>query len=70
MAIYIWLLYYNIAILCENGCTQVSMAHFNYLFGVGALELIFELRGIIKIYQKRKFNADKGPQEIVERKDK
>lgn len=55
MGIYIWLVYYNIAINCvaNTGCMQVSMAHLNYLIGIGSIELIFELGGIIRIFMKK-----------------
>lgn len=53
MVLYIWLLYHQILIQCtQAGCIQSSMANFDYLSGIGAVELIFELAGIIKIYQK------------------
>ena len=65
VVLYIWLLFYNVAIYCapNAGCIQTSMAHFNYLVGIGAIELIFELHGMVKIYEKKKFDNDKGPQE-------
>lgn len=57
MAIYIWLIFHNIVIYCNSaGCLSTSMQHFNYLSGVGALELIFELAGIVKIFTKKGIN--------------
>ena len=53
-SIYIWLKIHEIIINCtQAGCVQTSMSHFNYLMGIGALELIFELSGIIKIFSKK-----------------
>lgn len=57
MAIYIWLLIHSMVILCTNGgCTSVSMQHFDYLVGIGALEIIFESAGIVKIFSKKNGN--------------
>ena len=58
MVLYIWLLFYNVAIYCapNAGCIQVSMTHFNYLVGIGALEIIFEMGGMIRIYEKKKID--------------
>jgi hypothetical protein len=61
MALYIWLLWHQVVVFCQSGvgCMSTSMAHFNYLIGVGALELIFELAGIIKIFTKNGTPKDK-----------
>jgi hypothetical protein len=55
MILYIWLLWHEIVIFCQQGvgCLQVSNAHFNYLIGIGALELIFEIPAIIKVFFKK-----------------
>lgn len=64
MTLYIWLLWHQIAITCiaATGCVQTSMAHFDYMMGIGALELILEISGIIRIYVKKvNGNGDKSP---------
>lgn len=55
MVIYIWLLIHEIIIQCTTGvgCIQSSMAHFNYIIGLGALEMIFEIPGIVRIFFKK-----------------
>ncbi len=60
MAIYIWLIWHEIIIFCQQGvgCLQVSNAHFSYLMGLGALELIFELPAIAKIFLKKDISKD------------
>lgn len=54
MTIYIWLLIQEMIVRCiDSLCSSVSMAHFDYLLGIGSLELIFEVAGIIKIYSQK-----------------
>ncbi len=66
MGIYIWLLWHQMVIFCtEAGCMQVSMAHFNYLVGLGTLELVLEITGIIRIFFKKNPPKDKGPMQIT-----
>lgn len=55
MALYIWLLWHQLVIFCAvgAGCLQTSMAHFDNLMAAGALELLFEVGGIIKIFSRK-----------------
>ena len=55
MVLYIWLLWYQIIIYCAQGagCIQSSMAHFEYILGIGAVELIFEISGIVKVFLRK-----------------
>jgi hypothetical protein len=38
----------------QYGCTSITASHFDYLIGIGALELIFEIGGIIKVFVAKK----------------
>lgn len=62
MVLYIWLVIHEIVIFCQAGvgCSQVSNAHFSYLIGIGALELVFEIPAIVKIFF-RKDNTKEWP---------
>lgn len=55
MGIYIWLIIQNIVIACAGGACMLSPqnGHLEYLIGIGGVELLFELGGVIKIYAKR-----------------
>lgn len=55
MIIYIYLLWHEIVIYCAqtSGCMQTSLFHFNQVLALGALELLFEIPQIIKIYLKK-----------------
>jgi hypothetical protein len=70
MTFYIWLLWHQIVIECNQvGCLQSSMAHFNYIIGLGFLELIFEIGGIVRIYlKKNKSTPSDGPSMISKHK--
>jgi hypothetical protein len=55
VAIYIWLIFHDVSLMCTQfGCTSLSITHFDYLIGVGALELIFEIGGIVKVFTAKK----------------
>lgn len=56
MILYIWLIWHQLVIYCAAGagCIQSSVAHFDYITGIGALELLFEISGIIKIFTIKK----------------
>ena len=61
MTLYLWLLFHQVFITCtQAGCIQASSnANFDYLLGIGAIELVFELSGIIKIYARKSINGKK-----------
>jgi hypothetical protein len=71
MTLYIWLLWHQIVIECNQvGCVQSSMAHFNYFVGLGVLELLLEIGGIVKIYRKiNKASESEGPEMLIKYKD-
>jgi hypothetical protein len=67
MAFYIYLIWHQIVIHCAEaaaGCMQVSVAHFDYLMSAGALEMILEIAGIVKIFKKKDKAPDNTKKEI------
>lgn len=61
MIIYIWFIVNQIVIQCTGaGCAATSVDHFNYIAGIGLLELICEIPGVIKVF-RRKLNGDSKP---------
>jgi predicted sulfurtransferase len=66
MVLYIWLLWHQVVIYCTQGvgCIQSSMAHFEYVLGLGVIEVIFEIGGIIKVFVR------KDQKDLWEKKDR
>jgi len=68
MVFYIWLLFHSMVIMCTAaGCNAVSMSSFNYVIGLGTLELVFEVAGVIRIFKKNVPPVDKGEMKITKR---
>jgi hypothetical protein len=55
MSIFIYILASRIVIHCIEsvGCMQTSLASFNAIFLGGAMELMFEIPWVVKIYRKK-----------------
>jgi hypothetical protein len=55
MSIFIYLVAQRIVIHCIEsiGCMQTSLASFNTIFLGGAMELMFEIPWVVRIYRKK-----------------
>ena len=59
MGVYIWLLLRDLVYFCAggSGCVPSTNTHLDYLIAIGAVELLGEIAGVLRVYIKKNGNG-------------